>query len=149
MQVQDRIRIDQLEPISYKPLFGLEEYLNNTGIPPTLRNLIKLNASIINKCAYCIQMHTEQARKTGETEQRIYALPAWQESLLFTDVERAVLQLTEEVTQISVTGVTDETYNCCIELLGEKKVAQCIMQIVAINTWNRIALSTKMYHSKK
>jgi len=147
MQVQDRIRIDQLEPTSYKPMFGLEEYLNNTGITPTLRNLIKLNASIINKCAYCIQMHTEQSRKIGETEQRIYALPAWQESLLFTDVERAVLQLTEEITQISVAGVTDKTYSGCIELLGEKAVAQCIMQIVAINAWNRIALSTKMYHS--
>lgn len=145
--MQDRIRIDQLEPSSYKPMIGLEEYLSNTELAPTLRALIKLKASIINKCAYCIQMHTEQARKMGETEQRLYGLPAWRESLLFTDVERAVLQLTEEVTQISVAGVTNETYVQCIELLGEKKVAQCIMQIVTINAWNRIALSTKMYHN--
>ncbi len=145
--MQDRIRIDQLEPASYKPMIGLEEYLGNTEIAPTLRELIKLKVSIINKCAFCIQMHTEQARKMGETEQRLYALPAWQESLLFTEVERSVLQLTEEVTQISVEGVTDETYGKCIELLGEKAVAQCIMQIVTINAWNRIALSTKMYHN--
>lgn len=144
--MQDRIRIDQVEPLAYQPMIGLEEYLTNTDIEPTLKELIKLKASIINKCAYCIQMHTEQARKMGETEQRLYALSAWQESPLFTDVERAVLQLTEEVTQISVAGVTDETYGKCIELLGEKSVAQCIMQIVTINAWNRIALSTKMYH---
>lgn len=144
--MQDRIRIDQLEPSSYQPMIGLESYLSKTDIEPSLRELIKLKASIINKCAYCIQMHTAQARQQGETEQRLYALPAWQESPLFNDVERAVLKLTEEVTQISLAGVTDVTYNECITLLGEKKVAQCIMQIVAINAWNRIALSTKLYH---
>lgn len=144
--MQDRIRIDQLEPSSYQPMFGLENYLGKTDIEPSLKELIKLKASIINKCAYCIQMHTAQARQQGETEQRLYALPAWQESPLFNEVERAVLKLTEEVTQISLEGVTDETYDKCIALLGEKKVAQCIMQIVTINAWNRIALATKLYH---
>lgn len=144
--MQDRIRIDQLEPSSYQPMIGLEAYLGTTDIPPTLKELIKIKASIINKCAYCIEMHTVQARKLGETEQRLYALSAWQESPLFTEVERAVLKLTEEVTQISLEGVTDKTYDKCIKLLGEKQVAQCIMQIVTINAWNRIALSTKLYH---
>lgn len=91
-------------------------------------------------------MHTEQARKAGETEQRLYALAAWQESPLFTEKERVVLALTEEVTLISDQGLSDETYSACIELLGENGMAQCIMQIVTINAWNRIALSTKMYH---
>lgn len=144
--MQDRIRIDQLEPSSYQPMVGLENYLGQTEIEPSLKELIKLKASIINKCAYCIQMHTAQARQQGETEQRLYAIPAWQESPLFTEVERAVLKLTEEVTQISIEGVNDETYDKCIALLGENKVAQCIMQIVTINAWNRIALSTKLYH---
>ena len=144
--MQDRIRIDQLEPSSYQPMVGLENYLGQTEIEPSLKELIKLKASIINKCAYCIQMHTAQARQQGETEQRLYAIPAWQESPLFTEVERAVLKLTEEVTQISIEGVNDETYDKCIALLGGNKVAQCIMQIVTINAWNRIALSTKLYH---
>lgn len=144
--MQDRIRIDQLEPASYKPMIGLEQYLGATDIEPSLKELIKLKASIINKCAYCIQMHTEQARKAGETEQRLYALAAWQESPLFTDTERAVLALTEQVTLISEQGVSDDTYATCLELLGEHGLAQCIMQIVTINAWNRIAVSTKMYH---
>lgn len=144
--MQNRIRIDQLEPTSYKPMIGLEQYLADTDVESSLRELIKLKASIINKCAYCIQMHTEQARKAGETEQRLYAVAAWQESPLFTKKERAVLALTEEVTLISEQGLSDETYATCIELLGENGLAQCIMQIVTINAWNRIALSTKMYH---
>jgi len=144
--MQDRIRIDQLEPASYKPMIGLEQYLGASDIEPSLKELIKLKASIINKCAYCIQMHTEQARAAGETEQRLYALAAWQGSPLFTEKERAVLALTEEVTLISEQGLSDDTYSTGIELLGENVMAQCIMQIVTINAWNRIALSTKMYH---
>lgn len=103
---------------------------------------------MINKCAYCIQMHSEQARKNGELEQRIYALTAWQESPLFSDEERAVLALTEEVTYISANGVSDKAYQRCIELFGEQDVAQLIMQIVTINAWNRIALATKLIHAK-
>jgi len=144
--MQQRIRIDQLEQAAYQPMIGLEQYLGTTDIEPSLRDLIKVNASMINKCAYCIEMHTDQARKAGETEQRLYALAAWQESVLFSEKERAVLALTQEVTLIAEQGVSDETYATCIKLLGENGVAQCIMQIVTINAWNRIALSTKMYH---
>ncbi|AGH81044.1 alkylhydroperoxidase [Psychromonas sp. CNPT3] len=144
--MQDRIRVDQLEPASYKPMIALEQYLATTDIEPSLKELIKVKASIINKCAYCIQMHTEQARSNGETEQRLYALTAWQESPLFSEKERAVLALTEEVTLISEKGVTDATYSNALKYLGENGLAQCIMQIVTINAWNRIALSTKMYH---
>ncbi|KPU82337.1 hypothetical protein JI57_04120 [Psychromonas sp. PRT-SC03] len=144
--MQDRIRIDQLEPASYKPMIALEKYLATIDIESTLKELIKVKASIINKCAYCIQIHTEQARKTGETEQRLYALSAWQESPLFTEKERATLALTEEVTLISKQGLSDKTYTKALKDLGEKGMAQCIMQIVTINAWNRIALSTKMYH---
>lgn len=143
-----RIDISQLQPAAYQPMFGLEGYLTETDLTPTIKELIKLKASMINKCAYCIQMHSEQARKNGETEQRIYALPAWQESPLFTAEERAVLALTEEVTHISTAGVSDATYQQCIELFGEQKVAQLIMQIVTINAWNRIALATKLVHAE-
>jgi len=144
--MKDRLRIEKLEPQAYKPMLALEAYLNATDINPTLKGLIKLKASIINKCAFCIQMHSIEARKNGETEQRIYALPAWQESPLFSETERTVLQLTQEVTLVSDQGVTDITYQKCITLLGEELVAQCIMHIVTINAWNRIALATKMTH---
>ena len=143
-----RIDISQLKPAAYQPMFGLEGYLAETDLTPTIKELIKLKASMINKCAYCIQMHSEQARKNGETEQRIYALAAWQESPLFSAEERAVLALTEEVTHISTAGVSDETYQGCIELFGEQKVAQLIMQVVTINAWNRIALATKLVHAE-
>lgn len=143
-----RIDISQLQPAAYQPMFGLEGYLAETDLTVSIKELIKLKASMINKCAYCIQMHSEQARKNGETEQRIYALTAWQESPLFTAEERAVLALTEEVTLISATGVFDATFQRCIALFGEQKVAQLIMQIVTINAWNRIALATKLVHAE-
>ena len=141
-----RIDISQLQPAAFKPMFGLEGYLGKTDLTATIKELIKLKASMINKCAYCIQMHSEQARKNGESEQRIYALAAWQESPLFSDEERAVLALTEEVTLIAQSGLSDATYKHCIALFGEQKVAQLIMQIVTINAWNRIALATQLVH---
>lgn len=141
-----RINIQELEPKAYEPMFGLEKYLGKIELESSLKELIKIRASQLNGCAFCIQMHAEQARKEGETELRIYAISAWWESPLFTDKERAVLALTDEVTLISEQGLSDETYETALEVLGGNQLAQCIMQIVTINAWNRIALSTKMKH---
>lgn len=145
--MEPRININDLEPNAYKAMFGLEGYLEKTSLSPSLKELIKIRASQINGCAYCIQMHTQQARKNGETEQRLYALSAWKESPLFSDPERAVLTLTEEVTWISEKGVSSQTYNEALKALGENGLAQTIMQIVGINAWNRIAVSMHMQHS--
>ena len=144
--METRININELEPNAYKAMFGLEKYLDSVDLSPTLKQLIKIRASQINGCAYCIQMHTEQAREQGESEQRIYALSAWKDSPLFTDQERAVLALTDEVTLISDRGLSKKTYDVAVELLGEKVLAQCIIQIATINAWNRIAVSTNMRH---
>lgn len=144
-----RIDISQLQPAAYPPMLGLEGYLAATDLTSTIKELIKLKASMINKCAYCIQMHSAHARKNGESEQRIYALPAWQESPLFSDEERAVLALTEEVTRIADAGLSDATYNLCIDFFGEQKVAQLIMQVVTINAWNRIAVATKLIYEEQ
>ncbi len=144
--MKKRISINDLEPDAYQSMFGIEKYLSSVDLETSLKELIKIRASQINGCAYCIQMHTEQARAQGETEQRIYALSAWKESPLFSEKERAILALTEEVTQISIQGLTNETYEKALKQLGENKLAQCIMQIVAINAWNRIAVSTSMQH---
>lgn len=140
----NRISIKDIEPEAYKTMMALENYTKAIQVDPKLKELIKIRASQINKCAYCIDMHTEYAIKLGETERRIFALTAWLESHQFSEHERIVLQLTEEITAISNHGVSDETYNQVINIFGEKITAQLIMQIILINSWNRIAIATKM-----
>ncbi len=144
--MQSRINISQLEAKSLNAMMGLETYLAQVDLAPKLRQLIKIRASILNSCAYCIEMHTLEAKKLGESDQRLFALAAWQESPLFSEKEQALLKLTDEVTLIAVQGVSDTTYEACLDVLGEQVLAQCIMQIVTINAWNRIAVATKMMH---
>jgi len=141
--MEKRINIQELEPEGYKALYPLEKYLGTTELTTTHKDLIKIRASQINGCAFCINMHTKDARKAGETEQRIYLLDAWEETTLYTPEERAILALTEEVTLIT-NHVSDETYKEAITLLGEKYTAQVILAIVAINAWNRIAITTQL-----
>jgi len=143
MNSMQRTSIKDIEPDAYKAMQALEKYIRSTPIPPQLKELIKIRASQINGCAYCIDMHTQEALSIGESQRRIFALSAWKESPLFTEEERAVLQLTEEVTLISIDGVADDTYNKVVQFYGEKGIAQIIMQIIIINSWNRIAVSTK------
>jgi AhpD family alkylhydroperoxidase len=138
-----RTDIKDVEPNAYKAMLGMEQYIRNSQIAPQLRELIKIRASQINGCAYCIDMHTQEALKIGENQRRIFALSAWKESPLFTEEERAVLQLTEEVTLISKDGVSDETYDKVLKFFGENVLAQIIMQVVIINSWNRIAVSSQ------
>ncbi|HUZ57698.1 MAG TPA: carboxymuconolactone decarboxylase family protein [Hanamia sp.] len=139
-----RINIKDIERNTYKAMLTMESYVKNSQIPELLRELIKIRASQINGCAYCIDMHTEEALSLGETDRRIFSLSAWKESPLFTEEERAVLQMTEEITLISKNGVSDETYNAVLKFFGERVLAQIIMQIVMINSWNRVAVSTHM-----
>jgi len=106
--------------------------------------MIKVRASQINECAYCIQMHAQDARKLGETEQRIYALSAWRESPLFNKEERAILALTKEVTLVAQTRVRAEVYNEAARLFDPHYLAQLIMAVVTINAWNRIVVSTRL-----
>lgn len=142
--MEKRINIAVTEPEAYKAMLGLEKFLSQTGLDKQLKELIKIRASQINGCAYCLNMHTRDARKLGETEQRIYMLSAWKEvDGIYSEEERAVLALTEEVTLIPQ-GVSDETYNKAAQLFGEKALAQIIIAIVTINAWNRIAISTRL-----
>ncbi len=143
-----RISIKDLEPEAYKAMMTLEKYSAKTEVAQQLKELIKIRASQINKCAYCIDMHTQDAIKYGEDQRRIYLLSAWKESHLFSDKEKAVLQLTEEVTKISDDGVSDDTYNRVLGHFGENVTAQIIMLIIIINSWNRIAISTRMLYKE-
>lgn len=142
----NRIKIDEAEPNAYQAMLGLEGYINATELAQDLKHIIKIRSSQINGCAFCIQMHTDDARKQGETDQRMHAIAAWKESPLFSELERIVLAVTEELTLIANQGLSTETYNNALTLLGGNKLAQCIMQVVIINAWNRIALATNMVH---
>lgn len=141
--MKTRMNLGVVAPDAYKAMFGLEKYINGSELTQAHKNLIKIRASQINGCAFCINMHTEEARKDGETEKRIYALNAWWDTNYFTPEERALLALTEEVTNI--TGrVSDSTYEDAVNLLGEKYIAVAIIAIVAINGWNRMSISTHL-----
>jgi len=141
--MKPRISIPKVDPEAYKALAVLSNYIEHSSLTKTHRELIKIRASQINGCAYCIDMHTKDARKAGETEQRIYALNAWRETPFFTEEERAILALTEEVTLIQ-NHVSDKTYEEAERILGEKYLAQVIMAIVNISAWNRIGIATGM-----
>ena len=139
-----RINILQAQPEALKAMMGLEKYIASTSLDPIHKELIKLRASQINGCAYCIDMHSKDARKLGMTEQRIYLLNAWQETkTLYTEEERVILAMTEEITLIQ-NHLSDATYTKAIQLFDENYVAQIIMMITTINAWNRIAISSEM-----
>ena len=143
-----RINVGQLEPNAYKALMGIEEYLGTTPINKTHKDLIKIRASQINGCAFCINMHTIDAKKHGETEQRIYLLNAWREvNNLYSEEERAILALTEEMTLIAQGGVSNETYQKAALLFDAHYLAQLMIAIIAINAWNRMAITTHMQPS--
>lgn len=144
--MENRINIKELEPKAYEVMYAMEKYLSNINLSFLLRELIKIRVSQINKCAFCIQLHTADARKAGETEQRIYALSAWQESPLFTEEECAVLTLVEEITHISKQGVQDKTFLDVQKYFDNNQIAQIIIAINQMNFWNRIAVATKLFH---
>lgn len=141
--METRVNILQTQPEAYKAMMGLERYIASTSLTPTHKELIKIRASQINGCAYCINMHTRDARKLGETEQRIYLLNAWRETTLYTPEEEAILAMTEEITLIQH-HLSQATYDNAKKLFDETYIAQIIMMIATINAWNRIAIATEM-----
>lgn len=142
--MERRVNIEQAHPAAYKAMLGLAGSLAKSNITTIQKELIKVRASQINSCAFCINMHTKEALHAGETQQRIFLLSAWRETELFTEEEKAILMLTEEVTLISQHGVSDETYKLAQKYFSEETIAQIIMSIVLINAWNRIAVSTQL-----
>jgi len=140
-QVMARLNYTELAPDALKAMLGLERYVRNSGLERPLYELIKIRASQINGCAYCIDMHTKDARKAGETEQRIYALNAWRETPFYTERERAALAWTEELTLISENDVSDDLYERIGEHFTEQERVALTMAIIAINGWNRLAIS--------
>jgi AhpD family alkylhydroperoxidase len=120
---------------------GLEAYVRQCGLEPSLLELVKTRASQLNGCAYCIDMHTKDARARGETEQRLYALAAWRETPFFTERERAALAWTEVVTLVAEGPIDDEDYEDVREQFDEKALVDLTLAIVAINGWNRLSVA--------
>jgi AhpD family alkylhydroperoxidase len=134
-------------PGFYRAMSALEraatKELDDAGVEPRLRELVRIRASQLNGCAYCIDMHTKDARAIGETEQRLYALSAWRETPFFTSRERAALAFTESVTLIADTHVPDADYEAVAAEFSPEEVAALISVIVTINGWNRIVVSSR------
>jgi len=141
-----RMKLNQAEPQAYQALLAFNNFVETSSLNPKHNDLIKIRASQVNRCAYCIDMHTRDARKAGETEQRIYALNAWRDTSFFDEQERAILALTEEMTLIAG-HVSDETYNTAASLFDKVYLSHIIMAIININSWNRIGISLAMQPS--
>ncbi|MCP3138660.1 carboxymuconolactone decarboxylase family protein [Pyxidicoccus xibeiensis] len=127
----------------YKAMLGLERYLHECGLEVGLLHLIKLRASQLNGCAYCIDMHWKDLRATGESEQRLYGLDAWEESTYYTERERAALAWTEAVTRVAEGHVPEAVYRAVQPHFSEKELADLTVAVATINAWNRLAIAAR------
>ncbi len=139
--MKPRIDLSKVVKSGYAAMRALEEYVRQSGLEPSLLDLVKMRASQLNGCAYCIDMHSKDARARGETEQRLYALSAWRETPFFTARERAALEWTEAVTNVKDGHVPDEVFRVVREHFEEQELVNLTLAVVAINGWNRLAIS--------
>jgi AhpD family alkylhydroperoxidase len=144
--MKPRMNYYQAAPDTIKALVAVEDQIKASGLEQSLIELVKTRASQINGCAFCINMHTADARKYGETEQRLYLLNAWRESPLYTERERAALGWTEALTLISETHAPDEDYEAMRAQFSEAEAVNLTVLIGAINAWNRVAIGFRSVH---
>jgi AhpD family alkylhydroperoxidase len=138
-----RIEFKNVVPAAYRAMLGLEEFVHKSGLDPKLLELVKIRASQINGCAYCLDMHTKDARAGGESEQRIYLLDAWKESPFYSERERAALEWTETLTLLPERGAPDEIFDRVRKHFRDEEIVNLTMAIVAINGWNRLEVGFK------
>ncbi|MDE3181596.1 MAG: carboxymuconolactone decarboxylase family protein [Acidobacteriota bacterium] len=136
-----RINYEKVAPGAIQAMRKVEEYVRSSELESSLLELVKLRASEVNGCAYCVDMHTKDARSQGETEQRLYAVVAWRDAPFFTERERAALAWTEAVTWISLKHVPDEVYQTARLHFSEKELVDLTMAVIAINGWNRLSIA--------
>lgn len=139
--MKPRIEYQKVAPAAFQAMLAFETFVHSCGLEPELLELIKIRASQINGCAYCLDMHTKDARAQGETEQRIYALNAWRETPFFTEKERVALAWTEVVTLVAESQVPDDVYEPMRRHFSELETVNLTVAVVAINGWNRLAVS--------
>jgi AhpD family alkylhydroperoxidase len=137
-----RINLAKAAPGALEAMRGLEHYVNqSSGLEPSLRELVRTRASQLNGCAYCIDMHTKDARAAGESEQRLYALNAWRETPFYTDRERAALEWTEAITLVAEDHVPDDVFMRVRQFFGEEEIVHLTLAIASINSWNRLMIA--------
>ncbi len=141
MEMEQRINYLEVASEAINIMMEMEKYTKSTEIDRKLRELIKIRASQINGCAFCLNMHTSEARKMGETEQRLYCVSAWRDCNFYTDAEKAALELTEHVTLVPTKGVPDDLYNRVRIHFSEKDYVDLVILINQINSWNRLSIS--------
>lgn len=139
--METRLDYKKLSPEGIKAMAALEAYLHHCGLEQPLLELVKVRASQINGCAHCLDMHTKDARAAGETEQRLYALSAWEEAPFFTERERAALAWTEAVTLVARSRVPDAVFGQARKHFSDKELSDLTLAVIAINGWNRLAIS--------
>jgi AhpD family alkylhydroperoxidase len=140
--MQPRLEFPKVAPAAYRAMLALENYVTkSSGLEPSLLHLVRMRASQINGCAYCLDMHSKDARAIGETEQRLYALNAWRETPFFTDRERAALAWTEAVTLVSQDHVPDSVYDEVRQRFNGEELVNLTLAVAAINSWNRLCIS--------
>ncbi|HEY9477525.1 MAG TPA: carboxymuconolactone decarboxylase family protein [Microbacteriaceae bacterium] len=143
MSIEQRISVHDIDPEAYKPMYAMEKYIHAGSLGEALLALVKIRASQINGCAYCLDMHGREARAAGVDQRRLDVLSGWEEAPgLYSERERAAIALTEEVTLIGNAGVSDAVWDRVTASFEEKEVVQLLMAIAAINVWNRLAVST-------
>lgn len=138
------MNIAEVQPEIFRAMRELNQKVERAGLDPILLELVKIRSSQLNHCAYCIDMHTKDARAIGETEQRIYALSAWHEAPFFTDRERAALDLAEAITVLTDGFVPDDVYARAAEQFDDKELSLIIWATTVINGWNRVCVATRM-----
>lgn len=144
--MKQRLQFFNAAPELMKQVRALNKAVDECGLEKSLLHLIKLRASQINGCSFCVEMHSREARADGETEQRLYLVSAWKESPLFTDRERAAFTWVEAVTLISNGGVSDELYRKTLEHFSEEELVKLTVATSMINTWNRLCVSFHAIH---
>ena len=139
--MSQRVEYGKVAPAAVRAVMGVEQYVRASGLEHDLIELMKLRASYMNGCAYCVDMHTKDARAAGETEQRLYAVPVWHETPFYTERERAALAFTEAVTEMGPGGISDELFERTRAHFSEAELVDLTMAVIAINSWNRLAVT--------
>jgi AhpD family alkylhydroperoxidase len=137
-----RLAIDKVAPQAYEAVYGMEKYSRST-VDPTLYELVKLRASMVNGCSFCTDMHSREALEQGESSRRLFAVAAWHDAPFFTERERAALALTDAVTRLGEHGVPDEVWAPAAEAFTEEELANLLMAIATINVWNRLSIAVQ------
>src|SRR5579871_6319945 len=137
----ERIDSSKVNPGAYHAMFGLEKYVRESGLELSLLDLVKIRASQINGCAFCLDMHWKDARAGGESEERLYMISVWRESALYSERERAALEWTEAITLVAENHVPDDLYEATRAVFDEREIISLTMAVIAINSWNRLSIT--------